>query len=100
MVRAVEYRESEFDDEQRAWVLAFRRHEADMGSHGELLSEATSPEADPNYYGPGSIRYTPHGPFTNQAEKVYRDTEAAYKAEAGENANLNGMYWTLEKKTY
>lgn len=100
VIRAVEYRESEFDDEQRAWVLAYRRHESDVGSHGELLSEATSDFADPTYYGEGSIRYITHGPFTNHAEKAFRDAQDAYKKDAGENANLNGMYWTVEKKTY
>lgn len=100
VVRAVEYREPEFDDEQRAWLLAFQRHDADVGSHGELLSEATSERAEPNYYGEGSIRYVANGPFTNQAEKAFRDAQDAYKRDAGENANLNGMFWTVEKKTY
>jgi hypothetical protein len=80
--------------------LAYTRHEAELGHHGELLTEATSPEADPTYYGPGSIRYVANGPFTNYAEKAHRDAQDAYKEEAGEKANLNGMYWTVEKKTY
>lgn len=76
------------------------RYDNDVGQYGELLSEATSPQADPNYYGDGSIRYFANGPFTNHAVKAHMDAKASYESQAGENANLNGMYWTVEKKTY
>lgn len=92
-------REPEWDDEQRELALAFAAYMRDMGPNGEQLSEATSDLADPNYYGPGSIRYVARGHFTNWAEKAKRDAEDAYKKEAGDNANLNGMFWTVEKLT-
>lgn len=76
------------------------RLESDTGPHGESLREATSEQAEPNYQGPGKILYSARGPFTNQAVKAYMDAKEAHRELAGENANLNGMYWTVEKTDY
>lgn len=92
--------EVEWDQEQLDLALAFDAFKRDLGPNGELLSEAVSDHADPNYHGPGSFRYLAHGPFTNYAEKAHKDAEAAYRKEVGEKANLNGMFWTIEKKTF
>ena len=90
-------REPEWDDEQRDLALAFAEFMRGMGPNGEQLSEATSSKADPNYYKADQIRYVSAGPFTNWAEKRRLDAIDAYKSVAGDNSNLNGMFWTVEK---
>lgn len=90
-------REPEWDDEQLGLALAFAEFMRDMGPNGEQLVDATSPKADPNYYELDAIRYVAHGPFTNWAEKRRLDAIDQYKKAAGDNANLNGMFWTVEK---
>lgn len=89
-------RDPEWDQGQLDLMLAFEAFKRDLGPNGELMSEATSPEADPNNYD-SSLRYVAHGPFTNWAEKTKQDAIDAYKKAAGEKPNLNGMYWTVAK---
>ena len=91
--------ESEWDDEQRELVEAFYYVQARTGDQGEWLPEATSDGADPNNYDV-PFRYIYKGPFTNWAEKTRLDAIDAYKNEAGDDANLNGLYWTVEKLEY
>jgi len=43
LVRQVTVRESEFTPKEMALLIASRRVEADTGSHGVLMSEATDP---------------------------------------------------------
>lgn len=93
-------REPEWDDEQRDILLALEEYRRGIGPNGESLFEATSIRADPAYQGPGKILYFAHGPFTNYAERARLNAVEAYRKEAGEKANLNGMYWTVEKKSY
>lgn len=99
LVRSVTTRESEWDEEQIDLLLAVDAFKADLGSHGHLMSEATNPGADPTEYDT-PYAYVGHGPFTDWAEKARLDRIDAYKLEAGEKANLNGMYFTVEKQDY
>lgn len=87
--------EIEWDQEQRALVIAYRRVERNTGRFGEWLPDATNPGADPNKY-ENPLRYYSHGPFTNWAEKTARDAEEAWKKEAGDRPNMNGMFWTVD----
>lgn len=96
LARSVTTRESEWDAEQVDLLLAARAYRADMGSHGHLTSRSTSDAAHPNNYD-SPLRYVAHGPFTDWAEKAKQDRIAAYKAEAGKDANLNGLYFTVEE---
>ncbi len=91
--------ESEWDDEQRDLVLAYAIVQANTGTQGEWLPDATSDGADPNNY-VVPYRYVTKGPFTNWAEKDRLDAIDAFKKAAGENANLNGMYWAVEKREF
>ena len=96
LLRSVEHREPEFDDEQVAWMLAYARHSSDIGAHGQLISEATDPRADPNDY-EGGYRYVVDPPITDWAEKQRLDDIEAWKVAAGENANLNGLIFRVRR---
>lgn len=80
---------------ERELMLALERVHANTGPNGEWMPDATSERADPNYYGEDAIRprVSMH---TNWWEKQRLDEQEAWKKSAGENANLNGMYWTVE----
>ncbi|MET0888383.1 MAG: hypothetical protein ABWX92_18255 [Mycetocola sp.] len=95
-MRAIEYREGEFDDEQTQWLIAYGRVERDLGRHGFSMAEATSPDADPNNYD-GGYRFIADAPITDWAEKARLDRIDKYRTEAGENANLNGLVFPVRK---
>lgn len=88
-------RDSEFDDRETALLIAFREWRDGIGRNGHPLAETTASVADPNEYGP--YRYVAHGPFTDWAEKARLDAEEKYRKAAGEDPNLHGMFWTVEK---
>lgn len=96
LVRTVEYRESEWDDEQVALATAYKRFADDLGPHGHLMSEATSPDADPNNYD-SPLRFVADGPVTDWARKTQMDAEAAWREAAGEKANMNGLIFPVRK---
>lgn len=62
------------------------------------MSEATSDRANPNNYD-GGYRYVADAPFTDWAEKARLDRVDAWKLEAGEKANLNGLIFPVRKVT-
>lgn len=97
VVSSVRFSEPEWDDEQRALALAFEDYRRDIGPNGELLSEATSDRADPNYYEADGIRYVSRGPHTNWAEKARMDAEEAYRKTLPEGQSMHGMFWSVEK---
>lgn len=96
IVRTVEYRESEWDDEQRELMIAYKRFADDIGPHGHLMSEATSDEANPNNYD-SPLRFVADGPVTDWAQKTKLDAEAAWREAAGEKANMNGLIFPVRK---
>lgn len=88
-------RESEWDDEQRALMVASFEVEAETPDHGFHLSEALSDEADPNKPG-GSFKFVAGNPVTDFAEKARRDAEQAY-FEHYKDANRNGLIFPVRK---
>lgn len=81
------------------WLLALEQLRRLTGPNGEYLPEATSDEASPTNYDSGwGVRVT--GPFTNYFERARLDTIKAYEKAAGKDANLNGMYWAVERVDY
>lgn len=96
LVQTIEYREPEFDDHQVALMIAFARYRADVGSHGQLISEATSDRANPNNY-EGGYRFVTDAPVTDWAEKSRLDRIDEYRKEAGEKANMNGLIFSVRK---
>ena len=83
--------------EQRALMLALGRVERNTGQYGEWLPDATSDRADPTYYGEDRLRWTVRGPFTNEVERLAKEAEDAYRKDAGKDANMHGMFWTVDE---
>jgi hypothetical protein len=98
LVRSITRREPEFSDYDLDLMLASLAFEGSIGSHGHLLSEAMSPEADPTNYD-STLRFSARGPFFDFAKKAEQDDIDRYKSEFPEGSppNLNGAYWVVEK---
>lgn len=88
---------SEFD---RHMAIALCRVEKLTGDHGEWLPDATSERADPEYYGDDAIRFRPTGPYTNQVVRSIEAARKAFEKQAGDGADISGMYWGFEKVEY
>ena len=63
------------------------------------MSEATSPEADPNNY-EGGFRYVTDPPVVDWAVKSRMDYIDSWKAAAGEKANMNGLIFPVRRVDY
>lgn len=96
VTQEVTYREPEFDDEQRDWLVAYDRYASEVGPHGFLMSEATSPDADPANPDAKFRFVTRDKPTVDRAAKSRLDTIDAYKKKWPE-ANLNGLMFRTEK---
>jgi hypothetical protein len=91
--------EPEWDDEQVDLVIAEQLIRNLTGPNGEWMPDATNDElSDPNSY--SGQRPVAKGPFTNWYEKERLDAQEAYRKSLGENANMNGVYFTVEKFEY
>lgn len=94
-------REPEWDGEQLDLILALLEYEAERSPDGFLYSETTSENANPEGAGQARpIRFIPHGPFTDWAVKARMDAEQAEREKRGKDANLNGVFFTLERKEF
>ena len=78
-------------------MLAYTRHQSDLGPHGHPMAEATDDRANPNNY-EGGYRYVAENPVTDWVEKTRLDRIDEYKKEAGEGANLNGLIFPVRKQ--
>lgn len=90
------YLEPEFDDEQRDWLIAYARYMSEVGPHGFLMSEATSPDADPANPDAKFHFVTRDKPTVDRAEKSRMDAIDAYK-QKWPDANLNGLIFRTDK---
>lgn len=96
LIRSVTRREPEFDEIQTAMLFGYMDIEADTGRFGERISEAMSPEADPNNRD-GSYMYVADPlPVINWAAKTKLDAEEAYKQKYPD-ANMNGLIFPFRK---
>lgn len=96
LVGSVRHREPEFDDRDRALLLAHHRAAGDMGPHGQPMSEATSPEADPAR--PGGWRYEANtAPRMDWAAKAVGDRQDAYYKNRPEGESRNGHRWYAKR---
>lgn len=91
--------EPEWDRQQVDLFVAYNRYQGLVGPNGEWMPDATAPGADPNDYDSG-YGYAVQGPFTNYAEKARLDQIEAWKTDAGEKPNMNGLYWTVDRVDY
>lgn len=93
--------EPEFDQSQYEWLAALADYEADLGPHGQLLSEAVSPDADPGNQnrkyrfiaGPASAPGLPLIDFAAQARD--QASEAYYKQYP--DVDRAGHIWVVRK---
>lgn len=92
-------REPEWSEEDRDLVVALEIVKNMTGPNGEWMPDATSDGADPNNYDV-PFRFVASGPHTNWAEKTKADAVDQYRKDAGDKANLNGLYWTVERRDY
>jgi len=104
VVRSLTTTESAFNVEQVDLLLAIREYQRNLDANGipfeRATSQAANPNPDPDSPQAHPVRFLAHGPFVNFAEKSRLDAEDAYKKQAGDDVNLNGMFWTVEEKTY
>ena len=85
-------REPEFDTEQVALLLAHARAEADIGSHGQPMSEATSPDADRSR--PGGWHYTGNkAPLMDFAAQSLAQRQEAYYKNLPDGTSRAGHLW-------
>jgi hypothetical protein len=91
--------EAEFDTEQVDLMIASTAYKNDLTPDGHLYSETTSEAANPNFYGPGWVKFIAKGPFTDYEVKARLDAVDAYRKAAGDNPNMNGMFWTMDRRS-
>jgi hypothetical protein len=93
--------EPEFDREQYEMLAALAEYEADLGPHGQPMSEAISPAGDPNnkdgrYYYAAGIESAPGLPVVDFAAQARERAEAAYFKKYPD-ADRAGLIWLVRK---
>lgn len=86
---------AEFTDDDVDLFIAYDEVERDIGPYGISMSEATSPDADPNG---GHIRYIPHSTVNHALAAVERAQDEAQKARG--DAKAYGVQWWVERKEF
>jgi hypothetical protein len=89
--------EPEWDDEQVDLVIAEQMVRNLTGPNGEWLPEATLPITT---LMERRIRFVPSGEHVNLAEKARLDKLDEIRKSKGKDANLNGVYVTVERQEY
>lgn len=96
LVGTVTTREPEFNDQQRALLVAYERAEADRGSHGHPMSEATSPDADPAKA--GGWRYEANEkPKMDFAARALADRQDAFYKSRPAGESRTGHLWYVQR---
>lgn len=88
-------RDSEWDDEQIALLIAARGLKHETGPHGHPMDEALSPLADPNRRLPGGWHYEAHRRIDRAQQAV-----AAAQADLAKrypDADFSADIWTVGK---
>lgn len=88
----------EFSPDDLDLLIASREIQADTGSYGESISEATSEAANPNNYA-GGIRYSAEGPFTNYAARTAEDAKEKWRTE-NPGVSMAGLNWVVRRHEY
>jgi hypothetical protein len=93
--------EPEFDRSQYELLAALEEYEADLGPHGQLMSEATSPDADPGnaarkYRFVSGIDGRPGLPLVDWAAKARDDAADVYYKQYPDTPR-SGHLWVVRK---
>lgn len=88
-------RETEWTPDDTALLIAQMEFEADTGSHGQPMSEATNPLADPNKRGQG-WQYEAYNVQDFAAEEVARASKRL-KAEYPDDPTVDSRVWGVRK---
>ena len=90
-------REQEFDAHDVRLMVAHLRREADIGSHGQPMSEATSADANPATH--GGYRYEANSaPRIDWAAKALAGAQETYY-KANPNVSRDGHLWWVQKRS-
>jgi len=95
----VTYREPEFDRAQVDLLLAHQRHRNDIGPHGQPMSEATDPQANPAVEGGWHYEATANG-VMDYAELSIAEARDAYFKKYGErltDAQKSAIQWRARR---
>ena len=95
--------EPEFDRSQYELLAALMDYEADLGPHGQLISEAVSPDADPGnpdrkFRYVSGVPGKPGLPLVDWAAQA-RDQAMNKYYEAYPDADRSGHVWVVSKVT-
>jgi hypothetical protein len=85
-------------DDQVDLLLAYNEVASDVGPHGQFMSEATSPEAEPTNYETGKFRYVAHAKV-DQAQRAILNKQKELTA-AVEGVDLSDIVYVVEKVEY
>lgn len=88
-------RDSEWDEDQIALLLAAREQRAEIGPHGQPMDEAMNPLADPWRPQPGGWRYVPRV-RTDFAARAIAGAQGERQKKYPE-ADLSADVWTVDK---
>lgn len=97
LVRSVTVREPEWADGELAGMLDHLAEDRQpRGSHGHLLSEAMSPDADPSSHD-SKYKYVVPGPSRDYAATALAAAQDAYQKKFPES-DLSALKWRVEKR--
>lgn len=100
-------REPEWTPDQVSLILGVEAYGRMLGQHGHPMDEATSEDHNPDnphgssYYRAGIPVTDPDGvttyaPIIDYATKAEADAMDAYRKAAGENGNVNGVFFPVQ----
>lgn len=87
--------ESEWSPDQVDALLGFLAYKADLGPHGQLLSEALSPRADASNWS-GEYFYEAGNPVIDHAEKAVAAKREQYRKQ-NPDADLSYLRFPVKK---
>lgn len=97
LVKTVTVREPEYRPEDLSVLLSWLRDDLEpRGSHGHLLADAMSPDADPGKRD-AKYRFVAGPPVVDFAAKALADRQAAYLKQFPD-ADMSYLRWSVERR--
>lgn len=97
LIGSTKHRESEFDARQRDLLLAHLRSRRDIGPHGQPMSEATDPRANPSVEGGWHYEAAPVTEFAQLAINTARDRYLEQYGKHMTDAQKAALHWTVRR---